>query len=131
LIVAVVIPANPPAPEALLSLTQLACAINENGNATHGSRRAINRWCTQGVKVKGKTVTLPAIREGGRWIIRWGDFMEFRRQCTAAAGGASEECVPTPRELQRRADAAVAGMEKLFASLKPKKRKPKTHPKAA
>ena len=54
------------------------------------------RWIAKGVKVRGRTVKLPAVRVGGAWCTSRPAFADFLRRQTAAAL-APVETEPTAR----------------------------------
>lgn len=98
-----------------LSATQLATHTGVQGGASRGFRWKIYRWVKKGVVVNGQTIKLRATRSGGKWLVKWGDYVAFEQACTRAAGVEPTAEMPTPAELRKRADRAMAEIEAMFA----------------
>lgn len=114
-------------PETWLTTVQLAKVLASHGGACAAHRMTINRWCSKGVGVAGSKVKLAAVRQGSKWLVRWGDFLAFRERCTQVAGGETES-IQTPTERRRAAEAALREMNRVFdAALG---RKPQQKPQA-
>jgi len=61
---------------------------------------------------------------GGRWFVKWSDWLAFQQECTRRKGGATER-METPAEREREAKKDRAAFEKIFGPLETKPRKQK------
>jgi len=113
--------------DTLLSATQLAKHLNVAGGPSVNFRRSLTRWITKGVAVCGKKLTLRASRNGGRWLVRWGDYVEFRDRCTRAAG-VDQPRMQSPAEFKREAARARAEWQQMLEDELAKNRKTRTSP---
>lgn len=128
--------AESPNAETLLTTAQLASFLRNRGAACRSNRETITRWILRGVEVAGQRVRLQATRQGGMWVIRWGDYLAFQTALTARAAGAGQSVV-TPTDRQRRAKQTLARAMAIFAGAGAVKRETsktvttKTHTKRA
>lgn len=122
-------PAKPPLdpatinPDKLLTPGQLAKMLPGTSEANHAHRATVHRWTSQGVKVKGEWIKLRVrITPGGQRLVRWGDFVEFRRQCDEARGLPAEPVerveIETPAARKRRAAKSAEACRRLMAEIK-------------
>lgn len=103
-------------PDVFLSTCELAQHLRNQHGACRSNRETITRWIVRGVKVGGKRVKLRAIRQGGKWLVRMGDYQEFVTACSARATHAEAPEIETPAQYKRRARAAREAREAIFAT---------------
>ena len=113
---------TPPSdPNAMLSTLQISRILIASGATT--SRVTVNHWCARGVNVCGTKVRLAGERLGGRWLIRWGDFIAFRERCTLLASGEVER-FETPTQRRKHNERVRKEIDELFDKALGRKPKP-------
>ena len=90
-------------PTALARLVRL----EETSRPVHAV--TILRWITRGVRVRGQTVKLEALRLGGRWVTSRPALDRFLARLTAASSGeATPPFAATPAVEDERADRELS-----------------------
>jgi hypothetical protein len=107
----------------LLTVGQLAKLLPGVSAANHAHRATVRRWTQSGVTIKGRKVRLKVqVTPGGQRLVRWGDYLEFRRQCDERRGETPADSVAgsiiTPAAEERETRAAREAARRIAAELR-------------